>query len=398
MCRRTIAVDKRRTWASNLTPREVTVRIVLKSFLAALSFGVVASSASAQAIPGTCDEGVFNSGARWKTCVPLAGWNGNLIVYAHGYVFDVPKVGLDFHDTLPDGTSLATLTQGLGFAFATTSYRQNGLAILEGVDDIRETVAQFKSLHGEPAHTYMAGASEGGLVATLLAERSPELFTGAYALCGPIGSFREQVNYVGDFRVLFDYFFPGVFFGTAVDITPADVQLWLAGITPAVIAARLQAEPGKALELMRTARAAFDPANLTSIGQTTLTVLRYNILGFDDAVDKLGGQPFDNRLRLYLGSSNDLRLNLRVSRFAADAAAVQALRNYNTSGALQIPLVTLHTTADEAVPFRHELLYLAKVRPTGRGRFVPLPVARYGHCNLTTQEILTGLGLLLAQR
>ena len=93
-----------------------------------------------------------------------------------------------------------------------------------------------------------------------------------------------------------------------------------------------------------------------------------------------------------------MRLNLRVSRFAADAAAVQALRNYNTSGALQIPLVTLHTTADEAVPFRHELLYLAKVRPTGRGRFVPLPVARYGHCNLTTQEILTGLGLLLAQR
>ena len=381
-----------------VTSREVAVRMFLKTFLAALSFGVIASTASAQAIPGTCDEGVFDSGARWKTCKPFAGWNGILIVYAHGYIFDVPEAELEFHDTLPDGTSLATLTQGLGFAFATTSYRQNGLAILEGVEDVRETVAQFKSLHGEPEKTIMAGASEGGLVTTLLAERSPELFTGAYALCGPIGSFREQVNYVGDFRVLFDYFFPGVFFGTAINITQADVQMWLAGITPAVIIGRLQAEPVKALELMRTARAAFDPANLNSIGQTALTVLKYNILGFDDAAGKLGGQPFDNRLRLYLGSSNDFRLNLQVKRFAADPAAVLALRNYNTSGALQIPLVTLHTTLDEAVPFRHELLYLAKVRPTGRGRFVPLPVARYGHCNLTTQEILTGLGVLLAQR
>jgi pimeloyl-ACP methyl ester carboxylesterase len=377
---------------------EVAVRMFLKTFLAALSFSVIASTASAQAIPGTCDEGVFDSGARWKTCKPLAGWNGILIVYAHGYVFNVPEAPLEFHDTLPDDTSLATLTQSLGFAFATTSYRQNGLAILEGVEDIRDTVAQFKSLHGEPAKTLMAGASEGGLVATLLAERSPGLFTGAYALCGPIGSFREQVNYVGDFRVLFDYFFPGVFFGTAVDITQLDVERWNYGTTRAVILGRLQAEPAKALELMRTARAAFDPADLNSIGQTVLTVLRYNILGFDDAAGKLGGQPFDNRLRLYLGSSNDFRLNLHVKRFAADPAAVLALRNYNTSGALQIPLVTLHTTLDEAVPFRHELLYLAKVRTTGRGRFVPLPVARYGHCNLTTQEILTGLGVLLAQQ
>ena len=40
-------------------------------------------------------------------------------------------------------------------------------------------------------------------------------------------------------------------------------------------------------------RAAFDPANPTTIGQTTLTVLRYNILGLGDAVAKLGGQPVE---------------------------------------------------------------------------------------------------------
>ena len=32
----------------------------------------------------------------------------------------------------------------------------------------------------------------------------------ALALCGPVGDFAGQIDYLGDFRVLFDYFFPGV--------------------------------------------------------------------------------------------------------------------------------------------------------------------------------------------
>ena len=41
------------------------------------------------------------------------------------------------------------------------------------------------------------------------------LFSSALAACAPIGSFRQQVNYLGDFRVLFDYYFPGVLPGSA---------------------------------------------------------------------------------------------------------------------------------------------------------------------------------------
>ncbi len=374
------------------------MRRALRTFSAALViWAVVAPSASAQPVPGPCDEGILPSNARWRICVPAQGWNGNLVIFAHGYIPNLPGIGLDFFDTLPDGTPVSTLVQGLGFAYATTSYRQNGLAILEGADDVRELVGQFTTLYERPARTYMTGVSEGGLVATLLAERSPELFTGAFAACGPIGNFRSQVDYFGHFRVLFDYFFPGVFVGTPIDIHPLDLLRWLGGTTQLEIARRLAAEPAKALELMKTARAAFDPADVNTIFQTTTSVLQYNILGFDDAVAKLGGQPFDNRLHWYFGSSNDLLLNFSVPRFAAELRAVRALRNYNTSGALRIPLVTLHTTGDDDVPFAHELLYLAKVRPSGRGRFIPLPVFRYGHCNFTTQEILFGLSVLVAQ-
>ncbi len=60
---------------------------------------------------------------------------------------------------------------------------------------------------------------------------------------------------------------------------------------------------------------------------------------------------------------------------------------YETNGDLRIPLVTLHTTADEIAPFAHELLYLPKVDRTERGAFLPIPIARYGHCNFTAQEV-----------
>src|SRR4029453_4903249 len=98
----------------------------------------------------------------------------------------------------------------------------------------------------------------------------------------------------------------------------------------------------------------------------------------NDFKQKLGGSTFDNRFRWYFGSSNDLRLNLRVARFAAHLPPLIAIRDYETSGNLRVPMVSLHTTADDVVPFAQELLYLFKVRPAGRGRFIPLPVSLHG--------------------
>ena len=92
-------------------------------------------------------------------------------------------------------------------------------------------------------------------------------------------------------------------------------------------------------------------------------------------------------------SQNDLRLNLQVRRLTASPVALHAMQPYETSGDLAIPLVTLHTTSDELVPFGHELLYLAKVDLSDRGRFVPLAVNRYGHCNFTAAELLGSFGL-----
>jgi pimeloyl-ACP methyl ester carboxylesterase len=370
-------------------------RILVAALLAAAV--LVPGTASAQpSIPPGCTPGVQGK-ALTLICIPPV-WNGELVVFAPGYVPVNQPLGF-YYLALPDGTSLPALVMGLGYAFATTSYSQNGLAILEGVDDIRALLAAFPS----PVRTHVAGVSEGGLVATLLAERWPELFASAFAACGPIGSFRAQLDAIGDFRVLFDYFFPGVIPGSPVSIPGTPIRIpqavidnWQGVFVPRILL-ELALNRGRAAELIKVSRAAVDPADPTSVGKTVINLLTYNVLGANDAAGKLGGNPFGNRFRFYFGSSNDLRLNLQVQRFTASPVARAALDQYETNGNLSIPLVTLHTTRDDVVPFWHELLYLPKVDLSDRGRFLPIPVARYGHCNFTANEVVTAFGLAVRQ-
>src|SRR5262245_55595925 len=209
-----------------------------------------ASAGDPAPTPGACQDGVLPSGALSRICVPATGWNGHLLVWAHGYVPN--NEPLDFYHLRFGSAYLPDLVQGLGFAFATTSYRVNGLAILQGIDDVRELVAAFPAVAGRPPQrTVMTGVSEGGLVATLLAEQSPELFSGALALCAPIGSSKQLIDYWGDFRVLFDYFFPGVLPGTPIEVPQSVIDNWDAVYVPAIQAA-LAAHPDAARQLIRT--------------------------------------------------------------------------------------------------------------------------------------------------
>jgi len=374
--------------------RSVLQKFLLSVIVAAATF--VPSRAFAQPpVPPGCDTGVLPHGALSLICVPPTGWNGQLVVFAHGYI--APGSPLGFYDlTLPDGTSVPAIVEGAGFAFATTSYRKNGLAIVEGVDDIRELVTAFSARGSVPLRTFVAGASEGGLVATLLAERSPDIFWSALATCGPIGSFVGQIDYVGDFRVLFDYFFPGVIPGSAIHIPAEVIADWYTVYVPR-ITATLAAHPSEAAQLIRTSHAAIDPSNPATVVNTALDLLWYNVFGTNEAAHELGGNSYGNRFRIYFGSANDVRLNLRVARFSASPTALASLHAYETTGRLSIPLITLHTTADDVVPFAHEFFYGLKVDLFNRGKFIPIPAARYGHCNFMTNEVLTAFLLTVSQ-
>ncbi|MBP8293275.1 MAG: alpha/beta fold hydrolase, partial [Caldilineaceae bacterium] len=179
-----------------------------------------------------CTDGAQPSGAIYRICLPDAPtpWNGQLMVYAHGYVDPTQPVGLPEDQlSIPGFGSIADIFTMQGYAFATTSYRRNGLAIQEGVADILELLDIFEQTIGVPRRVLLIGISEGGAIATFVAERHPDRIDGGLALCGPYGDFQRQVDYFADFRVVFDYFFPGVMPPTPIDIPDELLTKWNTG-------------------------------------------------------------------------------------------------------------------------------------------------------------------------
>jgi hypothetical protein len=118
-----------------------------------------------------------------------------------------------------------------------------------------------------------------------------------------------------------------------------------------------------------------------------------------DAIETTGGIPYDNRDTWYWGSFNDWRLNRTVERVEGDEDAMDYTgAYYEPTGEVSRPLVTLHTTHDPAVPYRHELTYAYRVSRSGsEANVIQLPVLRYGHCAFSTEEVLGAFGLLLYQ-
>ena len=343
-------------------------------------------------------------------CIP-SPWNGQLVMYAHGYVPPQAPLALPVDElTLPDGTFVPDVFLSQGFAFATTSFHKNGVAIEQGADDLNKLLQEFKSQVGPPAlqKVFIAGASEGGLIALRLLERFPGKYDAGLALCAPVGGSVDFINRAYDFRVVFDYFFPGAFtfppnqpgaepFG-AVDV-PQDAYLfWDSVYVPRIIAA-LAADPLATAQLFAVTRTVVDLGDPGSIIETALTLLFYSIFGTNDQIATVGGIPYDNRSTTYTGSTNDAALNAGVERIASDGRArAYARRFYEPKGNLHDPLVTLHNTLDPVVPFDHEVEYgrlVAQKRKLGFLTVIPVP--RFGHCNFTTAEVVQAFTLMVQQ-
>lgn len=363
---------------------------------------IPASSVSAQ-LENPCQYfGFHSNGAKYCITLPPPGyWNGDLVIFAHGYVpvtmpVDIPWAQMQ----LPGGPTIPTLVNSFGYAFATTSYSANGLAVVRGVIDILDLVEVFQQTIGTPNHILLVGASEGGLITTLAVENHPGVFSGGMAMCGPIGDFRGQVNYWGDFRVLFDYFLPGLLPPSPVSVPQTVMDNWDAYYAPSIAVAL--SNPANVLQvqqLLNVSQAPYDPMNSTTIGETVIGLLWYNVFATNDGIEKLDGQPFDNQDRMYVGSFDDALLNENVQRFTADKLALNRIdKKYETSGALKKPLIVLHTTGDPIVPAWHTALYTNKVLANPKSApYLPVVIPRYGHCSFTLDEILNGFGWLVNQ-
>jgi pimeloyl-ACP methyl ester carboxylesterase len=333
-------------------------------------------------------------------CLP-SDFNGTLIVYAHGYVKPEEPLALpkELGDT--DVSEIIERLLDLGFGVATSSYHKNGYAIEQAAADLNDLVEHVKSSEPDVDTVYVVGGSEGGLVATMLVEQHPEIYDGGLAMCGPLAGVPYQVGYTADVRVLFDSWFPEVFddpeqFPFAV---PDDVQQRWVGADgwKAKIAAAIKDDPDATAQLFEVAGVDCNAAAPNKAANCAQDILAYSVFGTNDLLDTAGGWPVSNAGKKYKGSADDAALNAGVQRFeAAPDARSYARRYYRTSGKLKRDLVTLHTTQDPIVPYRHEEKYLKRARQRGKDdRLTVLPVDRAGHCAFEAQEVVGGLAALL---
>jgi pimeloyl-ACP methyl ester carboxylesterase len=387
------------------------LRCWLRYSTGAAALFLLSHGAALAQIPLPCRTGALTTGdpkypqQLIQVCIPPSGWNGQLVVYAHGFVPPQAPLALPTAELEEFGgeSILAPLLQS-GFAFATTSFRKNGYSVEQGAEDIQHLVRYFRTLvlPSSLKKTFLVGGSEGGTVTTLLLEQFPRTYDGGLALCAPLAGSPYQVNYLSDFRVVFDYFFPTVLRDEfkAFDVPPLAFQKWEDATTGYVqeITSALLRNPQAAEQLFRVTKVALDPQDPTgSAVAATLRLLAYSIWETPDLVATAGGIPFDNRLTFYHGSTNDFALNFRIERVTSSPEARAYLREfYQPTGRLHRPLVSLHTTLDPVAPFSHELFYFGLAALAGRGDALTiLPVNRYGHCNFQAAEVLGAFDVLV---
>jgi len=385
------------------------VRVIAASLLAVVFLIGGTGLASAQATvphipispasPLACIDDVQPSGAKYRICLPATGWNGDLVVYAHGYVAPTRPIEIPEDQLTVAGVSIADIVTSAGYAFAATSYRRNGLAIREGIDDLVELVGIFAQQHGEPDHVILAGVSEGGVITVLALEERPDVFDGGLALCGPYGDFQRQVDYFEDFRSVFDAFFPGLLAPTPIDIPPGLLDTWETHTYSETVRPVIT-NPSNAIsvtQVLSVTGAPVDVANLATTSEQTMErLLWYNVYSTNDGKVQLGGNPYDNQARQYSGSRDDPALNQRIFRSSADSTATTAIATrYQTSGRLAVPLTTMHTTLDPVIPYWHADLYNQKVATAGSAMFYKhQKVTGYGHCTFQALDLLFAFNAL----
>ncbi len=355
--------------------------------------------------PPVCVDGVVSAtGALVRACVPKTGWNGDLVTWAHGYVS--PREPLAVPDDDVGGQAVADIVTGLGYGYATTSYRDNGLIADQAVGDLNDAVTFFKKSFekkfGPVDDAFLVGGSEGGLATALSLEGAGDgLFDAGMILCAPVGSFRDQIRYFGDFRILLDVYFPDVVpgraWGKGGEVRISEALLTEAGWEEieAAVKAAARTHPARMAELLRVAGVAADRYEPETLAESAAGVLWYNIFATNDIMEKLGGLPYDNTRRWYRGSANDWRLNRKVQRIRATAGP-EVLSPFETDGSLSVPAVGMHTTLDPIVPFSQGLRYRFETLMAGVGfGYNFFPVRGYGHCAFQVPHVLAGFALMV---
>lgn len=150
--------------------------------------------------------------------VPRA-WNGTVVYYAHGIrnILLEPEVSLRDQDRYQ---AVRDALGALGYAFAYSSFDDNGYAEKDGAQRTHQLSGLFTSRFGVPQRSLLVGHSLGGLVALDLAQRFSNQYDGVAAFCSVAGGTQAELDHMVNTRLLFDIYYPGVLAGVFNQIPP----------------------------------------------------------------------------------------------------------------------------------------------------------------------------------
>jgi hypothetical protein len=145
------------------------------------------------------------SGSSYRIEVPKRQWNGEVVLFAHGFRGNGHIVWVDSPD-------LRDYYISLGFGWAASSYETNGYDVGHGVTDTHELIGLFGSVVGQtPKDLYMSGLSMGGQITAVEIEHYRNTFVAAMPYCGVLAD-----------TSLFDYFLDANV--TAAGLTGTSIQ------------------------------------------------------------------------------------------------------------------------------------------------------------------------------
>ncbi|GLX08193.1 alpha/beta hydrolase [Microbispora sp. NBRC 16548] len=367
-------------------------------------------------------SGTLADGATWIADVP-AEWNGTLLLFSHGYG---PAVA---QNAPSDEARTALLSEGYAVAGSSFDPQGSWWALNSAERDQFATLDAFGRTVGRPSRTLSVGLSMGGLVNAQIARDGAGRVDGALGLCSLVagGVDLDDYQYDAEYTIA-SLLMPGQDVRLTGFADAADAAATAQRLTDAVTAA--QATPqGRARIALAAAYlnqsdwapgqnppAAGDPEGQEAqqfawLSQGVLGFIengRWSIeqsaggntswnAGLDYAALLRDSEHAGQVRALYRKAGLDLRADLatltRGADLHADPGARRRLEASSTAGqSLAVPLLNLHTIADQLVPVQQEAAFAERVRAAGDERLLRQAyVARQGHCAFTTAEIVAGV-------
>jgi pimeloyl-ACP methyl ester carboxylesterase len=343
--------------------------------------GITLADPAFEPLPGARAEFGRLGGAVYQIEMP-DDWNGRLVLQMHGF----ENLGPEARATAPD---FRRYLIGHGYAWAASSFSSTSSIPGRSADETAALWDYFARKYGRPAWTYVTGISMGGAASHIAAERYPERFDGALALCGSAGQSAGT-------SVLADYVAAGAYVAgvTQAEFDAAADRGALVGerVIPTLQNADAHRRFEDVMLDLTGGPRAFDREGFHAEEDTNWERAELLVTaGLAPNVDKT----------YTLGPNSSTpgdEFNRDVVRLRPNDALLPAFLDRNeVTGDVRIPLLTLHTTGDGQVPIEQARILRRRVDAAGKGDLLVQRVIRDpGHCGFTTAEQEAGFEALVA--